>query len=322
MAFFSLIFVLMTSYKLLKILPCVFILFISADIYAQGCSDAGLCTAGGMKHTQNENEKTFTANFQYGKGEQNVNISSIQLEYRQLIKNKWAFQIKLPFVFTSGNLGNTSALGDLSLVGSYKPQSDKSWQSEFNVGFKLPTGRTDLLKNQLTGLTAPMPYQSGLGTFDVLLGASIAHKKGWFFATGVQLPLIQNNNNVFDTSIGSFTQEQRAYFSSTKLIRRPDIVARLEKTFSYKEKLRFQLGFIPIYHLGNDSYTEFSGNREKITLTGSEGLTLNMSSGVTYKLKDNLQVSIRYSQPFIVRKVRPDGLTRHYVFGFELSYGL
>lgn len=312
----------MNFVQLFKTFLSVIILLASFNIYAQGCSDAGLCTAGGMKHSESENEKTLTANFQYGKGEQNVSISSIQLEYRQQIKNKWAFQIKLPFVMASGNLGNTSALGDLSLVGSYKTQSEKQWQSEFNLGFKLPTGQTNLNKNQLTGYTAPMPYQSGLGTFDVLIGASIAHKKGWFFATGIQLPLIQNNKNVFDTSISSFTPEQRAYFSSTKLIRQPDIVARIEKTFTIKEKMRIQLGFVPIYHLGNDNYTEFFGKREKITLTGSEGLTLNMSSGITYKFNDKLHASLRYSQPFIVRKVRPDGLTRHYVFGFELSYGL
>ncbi|MCC6817428.1 MAG: hypothetical protein IT245_00855 [Bacteroidia bacterium] len=310
-----------THFKFLLLTSC---LFNFSHIYAQGCSDAGLCTAGGMKHDNTpENGSTLTLNNQLGSGEQGVSIFSTQIEYRQVFKNKWAVQAKLPWIFTSGNLGQFNGIGDLTLIGSYLNLIEKDWKLNVNFGFKLPSGSTSA--NYSVVMTAgpayslPMPYQTGLGTFDFLIGADIRNNKGWLFAAGIQIPLIQNNKNRFDTSISLLNNDARAYFSSSQLIRRPDIVARIEKQFKLNDNASLQIGFIPIYHLGNDRYIQLN-NQKEITLEGSSGLTLNFGGGIQYKVNDHFGLSVKYAMPLMVRKVRPDGLTRAFVAGLELAY--
>lgn len=308
-----------------------FILVLASSInasylFAQGCSDAGLCTAGGMKDNGTAIEKSsFTLNNQFGVGEQKTNIFSTQLEYQRRLSDMFSIQFKLPWVFASGNLGSNNGIGDITIAASYKTYDSKPWKINSTLGFKLPTGSTDkgILtinpSNQIYSF--PMPYQTGLGTFDLLLGMDFKYNDKWLLALGFQLPLIQNNKNSFDTSIRNLNSEQRAYFSSSSLKRNADFVLRLERKFKLNDRTFLSLGTIPIFHLGNDNYTPLSTNHSA-EIQNSSGLTLNVGGGLMHYFSDEFSVSLKYASPLIVRKVRPDGLTREFVAGLELKYAL
>ena len=69
-----------------KILLIVLLTFISQNLKSQGCSDAGLCTAGSMKDNGEDDEKwRFGLNSQYGQGDQKVNIFTQQLEIPSIL---------------------------------------------------------------------------------------------------------------------------------------------------------------------------------------------------------------------------------------------
>ncbi|HJN05140.1 MAG TPA: hypothetical protein QF480_00860 [Bacteroidales bacterium] len=87
------------------------------SIKGQGCSDAGLCTISGLDSGFGISEKQTTGSFTtiFGLGEQNVFHLTTQLELVIPTFRNQIVQIKMPYNFTFGNLGNISGLGDLSL---------------------------------------------------------------------------------------------------------------------------------------------------------------------------------------------------------------
>jgi hypothetical protein len=288
--------------------------------YSQGCSDAGVCTLGGMKSGQNDMEKfSIALNTQYGLGEQGVGILSPQLELFAKTGTLSGIQLKLPYIFTNGNLGTNSSFGDITLGYTQRSEEKNDKIFGFNIGLKFATGSTNALytKSALP-ISLPMPYQTGLGTNDLLLGGNMIYKKNWLFALGVQVPLIQNNKNSFDTSLIGNDMDARQYFSSSQLIRRPDLVVRIDRKIKLNDQLHANLGFIPIYHLGNDESQ--IGNNKKMVIENSDGLTLNFASSLSYKFSETFETHLRFATPLMVRKVRPDGLTRSMVLGLELKY--
>jgi hypothetical protein len=300
------------------------------NLTAQGCSDAGVCSIGGLKGDGNEENGYAALNLQYGIGEQNVRVFTPQLEAVFKLHNKSNLQLKLPYVFASGNLGAVNGIGDISLVGTYRFYDKNKWKIGFNLGFKLGVNaadkKTQIVNSDLSpflqtsSYSAPMPYQTSLGTHDLLIGFDAKYNKKWILGLGFQMPLYQFNKNSFDTALANPVEtEKKQYFTSAQLFRRPDIVLRIDRQFILiKEKLVLQAGILPIYHLGHDRITDRSGVSHAIS--GSKGLTFNITSAISYQLNKRFSLIARYASPLIVRKVRPDGLTRHYVSGLELRY--
>jgi hypothetical protein len=291
---------------------------------SQGCSDAGACSIGGLKN--NGKDQYIALNMLYGVGEQNVKIFGPQLEAVFKLGKKSGVQFKLPYIITSGNLGSTNGFGDITAVYNYRYYDKKKWQLGANIGFKI--GVNDANKKtpkylppriSNTGYSYPMPYQTSLGTHDLLLGLDARLNEKWMLGLAAQLPFYQFNNNGFDTAIFySFETKQKQYFTSAKLLRRPDIILRIDRKFILHKKLSLTAGVLSIYHLGHDRFTDLNGVDH--ALSGSKGLTLNLTGGLSYKASDHFSMIFRYASPVIVRKVRPDGLTRHFVCGLELRY--
>ena len=81
-----------------------------------------------------------------------------------------------------------------------------------------------------------------------------------------------------------------------------------------------------IHHLGKDSRLEFkdgTGNMEipdRVDIAGSEGLTLNFTADVRYRMNDAWSIEVSYGSPLVVRQVRPDGLTRSMVLAVGLRF--
>lgn len=304
---------------------CIILLFLPfKNSFSQGCSDAGVCSIGGMKGNDSTKQKfVLTLNNQYGIGEQNVSIFNTQLEAVIKTGKKSSFQIRIPFIFTNGNLGNTNGLGDISTVFSYRYKEVNNWKFGANIGLKIGVNKANIEYTQTLPaantlkLSLPMPYQTSLGTHDLLLGLDFRYDNKWLFAIGFQMPLKQFNDNTFDTMFVVDGEKAKSYFSSYNLRRKADLVMRIDRTFRLNDKWNFNSGFIPIYHIGNDTRI-FNGVESEIL--NSKGLTLNFAIGTMYKISPNFTVGMSYASPLLVRKVRPDGLTRHFVSALELKY--
>ncbi len=178
---------------------------------AQGCSDAGFCTMGAMKpsqiYTRKINFKLRSAELSFGRGKTTLtpvlNVVTMDLTFG--INEKTSFQFKLPYQTVKGNLGQTSGLSDISYSFTRNMYSTERFHINATLGGKIPTNNSDIdsdvnsefLTSALpagTSTDLPMYYQTSLGSFDFVAGASFISQK-WMFATGIQIALTQNEND-------------------------------------------------------------------------------------------------------------------------------
>jgi hypothetical protein len=85
-------------------------------------------------------------------------------------------------------------------------------------------------------------------------------------------------------------------------------------------KFTFKPNVLFIYHLGQDSFENQFSNREKIE--GSDGLTINGNLISAYNFNKQNSIELSLATPFVVRDIRPDGLTRSFVLGvsYKVSF--
>lgn len=284
-------------------------------VAAQGCSDAGFCTLGALKSGYNNKPKSSIAlSLGINSGEEGTSIIIPQLELKKKLFKKGVAEIKLPYYFVSGDLGNNTGLGDVFLTYTHNILNiSKVISLSGTAGARISTGNATAAADN--GMDYPMPYQSNLGSTDLVLGASINWRKYITIALGYQQPIIQYNNNQYLPA--SYTNEPAAkeYFPSRELKRKGDVLFRLEGHYNIKS-LSLSAGPLFIYHLGQDDITYIT----QLPLGGSEGLTLNLSGNIGYTFFNRLMIDISAGTPLVVRTVRPDGLTRAWVMVPRVSY--
>jgi hypothetical protein len=98
-------------------------------------------------------------------------------------------------------LGDSSGIGDLSLLGQYRFLNNKAAQLEMAalVGVKLPTGRTNVVSNE--GERFEAEFQPGSGSLDGLLGLAVTKRLGaWSFDSSVLYQLTGTGTQ--DTDLG------------------------------------------------------------------------------------------------------------------------
>lgn len=293
------------------VLVIVFILFAS-NIEAQGCSDAGICS---INHGFTTEEKQFKNSIEvapiFGAGEADVKYFSPYISYTKRFNDQYSFTSKVTFSTANGSFGTRSQFGDAFLIGNYtfKEKSNKQWSTL--LGFKFPFTASNL---KINGYSLPLDYQSSLGTIDLFLGTNLNYKK-WDFNGAVQIPIVNLNKNSYFKEFGGTDD-----FPSTNLFeRKPDALIRA--TYSIKTinaKFIFKPNILFIYHLGEDSFENTQGIRENIL--GSDGLTINGNLITSYNLTKQSSLELSLATPFVVRDIRPDGLTRSFVAGILYQY--
>lgn len=304
-----------------KYILCLLCIGATTNIKAQGCADAGFCTAGALKtgtqpigYTKEYGSIGLSGTVGYG--EQGTIILIPQLELSKNLSSNSSLEIKLPYYFASGNLGTSAGIGDIiaTYTQSIYKQKD-NWDIKGTIGGRFSLGASD--KKGQNGLPLPMPYQSNLGTTDLIAGLNIRYKKHYAVAVGLQQPLVNYNDNEYYSGVyfASDTAYQK-YFSSRKLERKGDALLRLEYDKDWK-KDGLSVSTLFIYHLGNDKITTLAGN--KIDATGSAGLTLNLTFNY-YRNYNNWRFEAGVGAPVIVRDDRPDGLTRSFVITPRATY--
>ena len=301
-------------------------LFISMQVVAQGCSDAGFCTMGAMKpdqaYSKNINFKLRSIELSQYRGTTTLSpmVYVTNLDVSVGVTEKLGLQVKLPYQWTTGNFGNTSGMGDISL--SMTRNSGRIGSFDFNttIGMKIPTNKSDILSKgdkfpESKGLVMPMYQQVSLGSVDIIIGASLINEK-WLLAVGYQDALTANNNTFKWSDWTPFYPSDdyvREYDRATKLKRGTDIMVRVERNFRFA-RYNFNVGLLPIYRITKDQIIDSpSGIGEYVKLDGTTGLAASLLVGAGYNFNINNSIKMTYGQKLKQREVNPDGLTRHNV---------
>ena len=305
----------MKSLSQIFIISSLSIFYLINNAKAQGCSDAGFCTIGVLRGNQpsdNVYNTRWGLNTSVGIADGGVFIGTNTLEYNRNIGKKSFLQIKQPLVISSGSLGSTIGLGDLSISLSQRIYSQDNIHLDALIGSKIAVGSTTF---QANGLDLPMPYQTGLGTNDLILGLSYKVSK-WHFVIGYQQPFGRANNNFLKQYWQA--DEVKDYFNSAHLLRKSDLLLRIERFINIDKKWSASIGVLPILHLGEDEITLKDGTNGVIKNSG--GLTLNINAGFSYQLNDFNAIKATISAPLLIREMRPDGLTRTFVIGIGFEH--
>ena len=287
-------------------------------VNAQGCSDAGVCTIHAFKNnTESDGGSDKTKNevvvgFSFGNGERETSDHTTSVEYTRSLSKQTSVTGKVNFSAVTGELANTTGIGDLFLSVNHAFDLKKQWQKSFIVGVKIPLRDADITKN---GIYLPMPYQTSLGTTDLVLGLNFI--KNSFGATvAVQQPLTSAKSNRFLPSDYPLNAITAKYLPTNKFVRKGDVLLR----FSYNIKLdnkKFSIrpSLLSIYHEANDTYLDEANTRREIAK--SSGLTLNGIVFADYRLNAKNSFELGVGTPFVVRTNRPDGLTRSVVASLD-----
>jgi hypothetical protein len=285
------------------------LLFITTFSFAQGCSDAGICSIGNsFQSTEKEYKNNIEISAIFGAGEADVTYFSPFISYGRKVNERFSWSSKVTFSSAKGSFGTRAAFGDAFLIGNYAFAAKKDKQWSVLLGSKIPFTSSNL---KINGFSLPLDYQSSLGTFDLFLGTNFKYKK-WDFNAAIQIPVFNNNKNSYFAEYSGtddfpttnlFERKSDALFRTTYTIKTPN------NKFTFKPNVLF------IYHLGDDSFENIYGKRE--SYVGSEGLTVNGNLISSYNFNKQNSIELSLAAPFVVRDIRPDGLTRSFVLAIQ-----
>ena len=303
-----------------KIFSIVVVVMIANNSNAQGCSDAGVCTIHSIKNNAEGHESKAGKNndlsigFGYGKGERSTNNYIWYVEYTRSLSARSSITGKLNYTAINGELANITGPGDLFLSFNHSFDVNKKWQKSFVVGVKLPFDGADIVEN---GIHLPMPYQTSLGTIDLVLALNY-NRKNFGATLALQQPLKAQNENKFLPGDYPATPVTLKYWPSNEFKRKGDVVGRISYSFKTGERFSIRPSLLGIYHLANDSYAD--DNKMRRPIYNSTGLTLNGNVFFDYRLKNGNGFELSFGTPFFVRDQRPDGLTRKFVATLEYQF--
>ncbi len=297
------------------ILPFVLLLFVASQTgYGQGCSDAGFCTLNSLKPQSSDSAHKAMHNqlkvgVSFGGADHGVSTFGSYLEYNRQLSKTIGVDIRLSYLSQSSSLLTTSGLADVFVSGRFNVAKN----ALITAGLKLPLQDGNTMEN---GQARPMDFQNSLGTTDLILGFSTAIKKLQLSAA-IQQPLTQNKNTFLSTNF-SPTDPYRQFQSTNMYDRKGDVLLRISYPLYTDKKWSVTPSLLPIYHLGEDAYTDLLGSKRNIV--GSDGLTLNGTIFVEHRFNQSNKLEASFGAPFVTRTVRPDGLTRQYVFTLEYKF--
>ncbi|MFE3847825.1 hypothetical protein ACFX5D_07585 [Flavobacterium sp. LB3P45] len=227
------------------------------------------------------------------------------------MNDRLSLSSKITYSVASGSFGKRGGLGDGYLIGNYNWKIKTKTQWSTLLSFKIPFTTSN---QKINGFSLPLDYQSSLGTFDLIAGLNLNYKK-WDLNTGFQIPPFNNNKNSYFKEFSNSDD-----FPSTNLFeRKSDALFRTTYSFQIaNNKFTFKPNILFIYHLGEDNYENTFGKRENIK--NSDGLTINGNLIVSYTINSKNSIELSVATPFVVREIRPDGLTRKFTGGLIYKY--
>ena len=299
------------------VLSAFLIGLLSANVlFGQGCSDAGVCSAGGIGSA---GEDSIRHSFSLGRtiemGERFSLITTTLFEAKVALSHKIFIQARIPYFLVAGDLGSNAGISDLLTSINIRLWKHEHSELLLTVGGKIATGRADEVDELQQPL--PMPYQPSSGTDDLLIGVSM-NKGNWHFAAGYQHPMNRNENAFLHSRFLS-DQDAIDYFQSNKLKRGDDLIARVERMFAKGHKA-YTIGLLPIWRVQHDEIID--EDNKSVKLNGSDQLTINLNLGYAHDLDEHVRVRLSFANPIWWRRTRADGLTRFFVFYGGVTYSL
>ncbi len=258
------------------------------------------------QNTQHFNQ--FKIGGSYGKADHEINITGGFIEYHKDVNSKSSIDIKLTYIAQKNTLATSNGLSDLFI--------NANWLIANNL--TLTTGCKLALSNgnaDVDGKYLPMDFQHSLGTFDLILGLGYNLSGLQLFLAGQQ-PLNKSKNKFLSESYPAGSGF-RDYQSTNNYKRKGDILLRASYPISLGSTFTITPSILPIYHMGDDEFTNALGEVE--TIVDSKGLTLNANLFIDFAINNTNKISLSFAAPLVTRKVRPDGLTRKYVAGLEYA---
>lgn len=285
---------------------------LTTTAFSQGCSDAGFCSIGSFQPSGSSENMSYSNQLKLGvstgKADFDIKVNTVYLEYHKNVNNSSSIDVKLNYISQNNDLASNSGLSDLFLIGNWK------YNPSITVSTGLKLGLTDGNEDN-NGNYLPMDFQSSLGTLDFILG--IAYKiNGWQLFVAAQQPLNKNKNKFLAEAYPA-NSAFRKYQSTNSYKRKGDVLLRVAYPLYLNDKIILTPTILPVYHLGDDEFTNSVGDTEIIK--GSNGLTLNANLFIDFLLSEKNKITISFASPLVVRDVRPDGLTRKFVVGLEYA---
>lgn len=295
---------------------CLCILLHAAliGLHAQGCSDAGICTAPGFAPLGDENE-TWHAELKLSleSTEPGALLISPQITAGFKLTEKINASVKVPLWFVSDPiLGSNYSFSDPVISATFLLLEKEGGKLALNAGTRI--GVSNATANGLGDTNLPMDYQNSLGTTDLLLGLNY-QKNGFSVTFGFQYPVWQYNQN--QAVVKKYIDNPFISDIDFEYKRKTDIVLRLEKMWQFNN-FYFRAGILPIYHVADDEIVSTTVSAVT-TIDGSKGLTLNIPLGAWYT-HNNWIFGLDVGFPVVTRKERPDGLTRKFVAQPRILY--
>lgn len=314
----------------IKILLLLFFQVLITHSYGQGCSDAGFCTMGAMKPDQQYAKRiriklrSIELSHYYGRSRFGDKAFNYIIDANVGINEKTTFQIKVPYVRVEGPLVDNQGIGDISLSLSRLVATIGNGQIGVTMGAKIPTGEDDAVTP--IGRTLPMYNQTGLGTYDFVIGTSYITPK-WLIATGWQHAFGANDNSFTWNSWLNTPKEEETlqYPQSQQLDRGEDVMLRVERNFRFLN-WNLNLGLLPIYRINNDRIAlpgEDSNGEfilRDVEVKGSNGLALTLLLGGGYQFSTQHGIKVINGFRIIKREKNPDGLSREFVSNVGYVY--
>jgi len=311
---------------LITLLVCI---ILSLKGYAQGCSDAGFCTMGAMKPDQNYSKriaiKLRSVELNYYRGTSIISpvIYAMTVDFTLGINDYSSVQIKLPYQWIKGNLGENAGLGDISLSYTRLLKATNDWNINGTLGAKIPTNDANAtVNNEHTGgVDSPihMYYQTSLGSYDAIAGVS-AISNEWLFATGIQIALTENNNQFTWGGFPNYPDQEYLEKNNrgAELKRGIDVMLRVERNWRFTN-FNFSLGALPSWRITKDEAI-IPGTNERGKIDGTTGMALSVLASFGYHFDVNNSVKIIQGIKITDRDVNPDGLTRDEVLSISYIY--
>lgn len=300
-----------------KILIVVlFILLTPALLKSQGCSDAGVCSMLSDKDIQPEKDKYIVGISQYfGVGDEKTAVFNTLLAFDYRTEN-FDFSLIVPYVYTNGDLGCLSGLGDLKFAGGFTGALSEDAAIKFIAGVKFASGEANGKKN---GRPLPMVYQTGLGTSDLMLGISL-RLSTWTFGVGFQYTEDKSTNEFLHED---WLDEEKAlhYNEFYKSRRGIDLMLSVDKFVNFDETSVY--GGIQLIHRNEDkNVIRYNFESGKYEVTEQNLTTINVRAGLKNNLTDFVALHLDVALPILARDHAADGLRRSFSAAFGLKFSL
>ncbi|MEW5797900.1 MAG: hypothetical protein AB1728_02730 [Bacteroidota bacterium] len=265
------------------------LLLIAYDLFSQ-CSDAGICSLRDHQRMQEESspKHRIGVNYIFGRSSKadDVTYHTARVDGRFSIFTGAEVSLLLPFNTQSGPLGSVSGAGDAIVVWNQEVAKNDDLSLTLQIGGKFATGDAN------DDPALPQLYQSGLGSNDILLGATASYNQ-WNGTIGYQIAGGRSSNTV------------------TRLQRGDDLLLRVGYSHSFNQ-FTLHPSLLFIQRLGNSSVANpaYPPGPEFVEIADSAPSQLNFQAEGNYMLSDIYSVEAGVAFPFLKRNVNVDGLTR------------